>query len=155
MFALWAVMKSPLLIGTDIRTASAATRATLQAVEVIAINQDPLYVAGDLVWRNGPNRVYAAPLADGSRAAVLFNAHTHSSQYPAWNITLNFATLGYKNSTAAVVRDLFAQADLGTYTGTFTGAVPLHGVLALKVTPVSASERDVTWRPWLAAPYAS
>jgi hypothetical protein len=33
-FALWALYKSPLLIGTDLRKATAATKATLQATEV-------------------------------------------------------------------------------------------------------------------------
>ena len=30
---------------------------TLTAVEVIAVNQDPLGVAGDLVWKQGPAEV--------------------------------------------------------------------------------------------------
>lgn len=56
-FALWALMKAPLLVGTDLRTASGAVKRILLADEVIAINQDSLGVAGDLVWKQGPNEV--------------------------------------------------------------------------------------------------
>jgi len=41
------------------------------------------------------------------------------------------------------VRDLWAYADLGTFTDTYTAAtVPSHGVVMLKVTSVAAE--DVT-----------
>jgi alpha-galactosidase len=56
-FALWALMKSPLLIGADLRSISPDSLAILKAGEVIAINQDELGVAGDLVWMQGANRV--------------------------------------------------------------------------------------------------
>lgn len=147
-------MKSPLIIGTDLRKASAATKATLLASEVIAINQDPLMVAGDLVWRNGPNRIYAAPLAAGDRAVVMFNAHTHADQYSYYNVTLDFGMIGYNATTTAVVRDLFAQADVGTFTGNATIAVPLHGVRALRVTPTNPAYLDTTWRPWVAGTWS-
>jgi alpha-galactosidase len=41
-FALWCLMKAPLLIGTDISKASAVTIATLGNEEAIAVNQDSL-----------------------------------------------------------------------------------------------------------------
>ncbi len=54
-FALWALMKAPLLIGTDLRTAPSRVKAVLLAAEVVAVNQDDLGVAADLVWKQGPN----------------------------------------------------------------------------------------------------
>ena len=36
----------------------------------------------------------------------------------------------------ATVRDLYARKDVGNFTGSFTGAVPTHGALALKITPL-------------------
>lgn len=147
-FALWALYKSPLLIGTDLRKASAATKATLQNAEIIAVSQDDLGVPGDIVWQQGPNRVYAGPLADGGRAVLLTNMHHYGSQYAFDNVTVPFGLLGYSQFTAATVRDMYAHADLGVFTGSFTGSVPLHGVLALRVTPVAPEERDTAWRPW-------
>lgn len=56
-FALWALLKSPLFIGADLRTLSKEAKEILTAAEVIAVNQDPLGVAGDLVWKQGPLEV--------------------------------------------------------------------------------------------------
>jgi len=48
-FSLWALSKSPLLIGCDITNMSPATLSILTNSEVIAINQDPLGVQGHKV----------------------------------------------------------------------------------------------------------
>ena len=39
-------------------------------------------MAGELIYKQGPKEVYAAPLADGGRALVFFNRHINDSQYP-------------------------------------------------------------------------
>lgn len=56
-FALWSLFKSPLFIGADLRSLSREAKEILTAPEVIAVNQDPLGVAGDLVWKQGPLEV--------------------------------------------------------------------------------------------------
>lgn len=56
-FGLWAILKSPLVIGTDLRKLSKASLKILTAEEVIAVNQDKLGVAGDLVAKEGPEEV--------------------------------------------------------------------------------------------------
>jgi alpha-galactosidase len=45
-FALWAIAASPLILGNDLRTMSAATLAIVSAPGPIAVNQDPLGVGG-------------------------------------------------------------------------------------------------------------
>lgn len=45
-FALWAMMKSPLLIGTDISKLSKTNIKILQNKYLIAFNQDPVYGKG-------------------------------------------------------------------------------------------------------------
>ena len=57
MFGLWAILKSPLVIGTDLRKLSHAALKILTAEEVIAVNQDKLGAAGDLVAKEGPEEV--------------------------------------------------------------------------------------------------
>ena len=53
-FSLWAISKSPLLIGCDVSKMSDATLKTLTNPEVIAVNQDPLGVQGKKVaFRSG------------------------------------------------------------------------------------------------------
>ena len=53
-FALWSLLKSPLLISADLRTISPTALNILKAREVVAVNQDDLGVAGDLIWKEGP-----------------------------------------------------------------------------------------------------
>ena len=53
-FALWALLKAPLMVGADLRKLSREALAMLTNPEVIAVNQDALGVAGDLVWKQGP-----------------------------------------------------------------------------------------------------
>ncbi len=43
----------------------------------------------------------------------------------------------------AVVRDLFLRTDIGNFTGSYTGLVRPHSVLALKITPVRYSNTQV------------
>ena len=56
-FALWCLLKSPLLISADLRTISHEALAILKARELVAVNQDGLGVAGDLLWKEGPLEV--------------------------------------------------------------------------------------------------
>lgn len=172
-FAVWAITKSPLLIGCDIRNMSEDTLRILTSKEVIAINQDPLGVAGDVVQHYSAEVVYAAPLADGSRGVVMWNRHTHDNapedhwgthrdckegepckKYPAnglmnaYNMTITWDRIGLNKKAEAVVRDLYREKDIGTFVGEFTHLVDAHGVLALKITPVHSRYRDTKWRPW-------
>ncbi len=48
-FSLWAISKSPLLIGSDLSKISEASLEILKNSEVIAVNQDPLGVQGKKV----------------------------------------------------------------------------------------------------------
>ncbi|BDA44947.1 Alpha-galactosidase [Coccomyxa sp. Obi] len=148
-FAVWAILKSPLIVGTDLRRLSKAALNILTAEEVIAVNQDKLGVAGDLIWKRGPTEVYAGPLEDGSRAVVLFNRHTSGTQYPLSNITVQWQDLGFEGELDATVRDLFAEKDLGTFSGSWTGVVGLHDVRMVKISPIKSASHYKDWRPWL------
>jgi hypothetical protein len=59
-FGLWALMKAPLLIGADLRKVESSDLATLKAEEVIAVNQDKMGVAGDLIYTHGDIQVLIA-----------------------------------------------------------------------------------------------
>ena len=47
-FALWCLMKSPLIIGTDVQALPAASLSILQNARLIAVNQDDLAMQGTL-----------------------------------------------------------------------------------------------------------
>lgn len=147
-FALWAILKAPLIISADLRSLSAPSLSVLTAEEVIAVNQDPLGVPGDLIWKQGALEVYAAPLSGGARAVVMFNRHTTDSQYATSNITVTWEQLGLPADAQCGVRDLYTRMDLGKFTEEFSSPVGLHDVVATKITCRTSGSSD--WRPWMA-----
>ena len=52
-FSLWCILGAPLFLGTDVRTASDVTMATIGNAEAIAIDQDPLGIQGYVVDTSG------------------------------------------------------------------------------------------------------
>jgi alpha-galactosidase len=151
-FALWALLKSPLIIGADLRKIHPDSLAILKAKEVIAVNQDPLGVAGDLIWQIGQARIYAGPLAGGARAVVMLNTHTTGGQYLQSNITVHWRQIGLPAGAAAVVRDLYAERDLGTFTDSFSAPVTAHDVRVLRIMPLEQRADLDSWRPWHSQP---
>ncbi|HEX8724211.1 MAG TPA: glycoside hydrolase family 27 protein [Gemmatimonadaceae bacterium] len=136
-FSLWAVMAAPLIAGNDVRAMvdttsrqARITRSILLNREVIAVDQDSLGVQGMVVQDYPPElQVWVKPLADGSKAVVLFNRASVPSE-----ITANWRRVGLA-TTRATVRDLWAHKDLGVIENHYTANVPSHGVVMLRVTP--------------------
>ncbi len=129
-FSMWAILAAPLIAGNDIRSMSAATKATLTNADVIAVDQDPLGMQGRLVASPGTNlQVWSKTLVGtNTRAVALLNRGTGSA-----SITVQWSALGIPTG-AATVRDLWSHTDLGSFTGSYTAsAIPSHGVVMLKV----------------------
>lgn len=82
-FALWAALKSPLLIGADIRDLSPAALTILNNPAIIVLSQDPLGRPASRVLRNtdvpkdrfgiGETQVWSGPLYGGDQVVVLLN----------------------------------------------------------------------------------
>jgi alpha-galactosidase len=129
-FSLWAILAAPLLAGNDIRNMSDATRDILTNREVIAVDQDSLGTQGWLAEQAVPGlQTWVKPLGDGSRAVALLNRTAVAAELRA-----DWAAIGLPPGRAAV-RDLWAHADRGTFTGSYAVRVPSHAVVLLKVTP--------------------
>ncbi|HEY4393062.1 MAG TPA: glycoside hydrolase family 27 protein [Polyangia bacterium] len=129
-FSMWAILAAPLIAGNDLRSMSAATKATLTNTEVIAVDQDPLGMQGRLVASPGTNlQVWSRTLSGtNTRAVALLNRGSASA-----SITVQWSALGIPTGAAAV-RDLWSHTDLGSFSGSYTAAaVPSHGVVMLKV----------------------
>ena len=127
-FSLWAIMAAPLIAGNDIRTMADSTREILTNREVIAVDQDSLGTQGWLVAQPQPDlQVWMKPLRDGSRAVALFNR----TEAPA-EIAVEWSAIGLAPGQATV-RDLWAHADRGRFTGRYAATVPAHGVVMVRV----------------------
>ncbi|MYW70502.1 alpha-galactosidase [Streptomyces sp. SID8379] len=127
-FSMWSVMASPLLIGTDLRTASDETYEILSNRDVIAVDQDPLGKQGTVVSSQGGRWVVAKEMADGSRAVALFN-ESGSAQ----RVATTAEAVGLPRADAYVSRDLWQHKDYNT-AGTLAATVPAHGTVLLRVT---------------------
>ena len=144
-FSLWCLMKAPLLIGCDLTKVTDETLEILKNTEAIAINQDELGVQGHRVWSNkggnvevdgdvpaGDYEVWAGPLMSGQFAVILLNRSTEPV-----DITANFKDCGLRENDVAMVRDIWAHEDIGTFTSTYTAKqVPAHAVKFLVFTPI-------------------
>lgn len=83
-FSMWAALKSPLLLGNDIRKLDAATLSIINNPAIIAISQDPRGKAAHRVAVNntvakdeygvGEAHVWSGPLANGDQVVILLNA---------------------------------------------------------------------------------
>ncbi|HEX7547322.1 MAG TPA: hypothetical protein VF368_11390, partial [Gemmatimonadaceae bacterium] len=135
-FSLWAMMAAPLTAGNDVRTMTdstrqaAATREILLNRDVIAVDQDSLGVQGMIVRNSAPElQVWVKPLADGSRAVLLFNRASVPSPMTAdWN------SIGLSTKQARV-RDLWTHRDTSVAESRYAATVPSHGVVMLRVWP--------------------
>jgi alpha-galactosidase len=124
--SLWSMLASPLLAGNDVRDMKPNIADILMNKEVIAIDQDKLGKQGVRVAKAGDLEVWSKPLADGGHAVALFNRGAEAAK-----VTAKWSDLGITGAHAA--RDLWKHADLGQMKDEFSGSVPTHGVILVKI----------------------
>jgi len=137
-FSLWAMVSAPLLASTDltqVNSSNSTTAANAQAAiatmtntEVIAVDQDALHTPGVLLNDNGAGLQIWAKNVTGGTVLLLLNENATSA-----TITVPFTGIGLTGTTATTVRDLWAHASLGTYTGSYSATVPAYGVSMVKL----------------------
>jgi hypothetical protein len=131
--SLWAVSGAPLLAGNRLDTMTTETKNLLTNKEVLAIDQDPLGKQGVRVAEDAAGRqVYSKALGGTGRRAVVALNRTGS----AAPVTVRFADLGL--GATASVRDVWAAADLGARTTSYTATVPAHEAVLLTITGTDA-----------------
>ena len=109
---LWAIVAAPLMIGTDLSKASPALIDVLKAPEVVAINQDPAGNQGVIAYADNDRQIIVKTLADGRKAVALFNRTDAPAKF-----TLTAEHLKMDASTPITLRDAWARADAGSFTG--------------------------------------
>jgi alpha-galactosidase len=127
-FALWAMMAAPLLIGTDLRRATAATMAILTNRDVIAVDQDPLGVQARPIANANGLVTFAKPLRGGDVAVALYNSTDVTAR-----IVTTATAAGVGRSRAYLLRDLWTAATTET-AGTIAASVPPHGTVIYRVS---------------------
>lgn len=127
LMTLWAIARSPLIIGNDLTQNDAFTLEVLTNKEIIDVNQNgsgPREVStndGKVLWTSAA--------ADGkSRNVALFNQKEKEE-----TLTVPFVQLGL--SGKCTVRDLWAKRDLGVFEKEFSAPVAPHGAGMYRITP--------------------
>jgi hypothetical protein len=138
-FGLWAIVKAPLLIGADLRQIDKVSLDVLKSQEVIAVNQDALGVAADVIYMRGDVQIFAAPLAGGARALLFFNRERLGDAITA---SVSWKQLGYPKGLTVQARDLFRAQDKGVGRDQLSVTVPADSVVFLKLQPQLASWCD-------------
>ena len=147
-FSLWSEMAAPLLAGTDLRNASAATMALYLNKDVIAVDQDPLGRQGVEVSSTGGLDVLAKPLSNGDVAVVLFNENGSAA-----TISTTATADGLPSASSYTLNDLWAHSSTTTSSSTFTANVPAHGVVMYRVSangahsPSASASASASARP--------
>ncbi|KAI6040914.1 glycoside hydrolase family 27 protein [Pisolithus marmoratus] len=152
-FTAWALMKSPLLIGTDLESTSKETIEILTNREIIAINQDP--VVGTSVtpfrWGINPdfvsNDTHPAQYWSGQSQNGTVFMLINTLDEPA-SMTFNLTESPWiRAGRQYSVRDLWTHTSNGTAVRSFTAHnVPPHGVIALLLQD-AGDEPEGLWPP--------
>jgi alpha-galactosidase len=129
--SMWAMMAAPLMIGTDLRKASAETLAILTNADLIGIDQDPLGKQGAVVSDENGLMVLDKPLADGQRAIALYNATDSLA-----TVRVATGSTGLRRAPAYRLQDVWTGAVTQAKT-TIEAAVPAHGTVVYKVRPTA------------------
>ncbi|MBE1488455.1 NPCBM/NEW2 domain-containing protein [Plantactinospora soyae] len=129
--SMWAMMAAPLLIGTDLRTASPETLAILGNRDVIAIDQDRLGVQGAVVSDEAGLMVLDKPLANGDRAIALYNSTDTLA-----TVSVPVRDTGLRRAGAYRLQDVWT-GEVSQAKSTISAGVPAHGTVVYRVRPLA------------------
>lgn len=137
-FTAWALMKSPLLIGTNLSAITPDILGILTNREILGINQDPVVGQSISPFRWGinpdwtsnssfPAQYWSGPSENGTVVMLLNTLNEPADMF--FNLTESpWIRAGRQYS----VRDLWTHTENGTAVRNFTAhAVPAHGVVAM------------------------
>jgi len=119
VMTLWAITRSPLIMGGDLRHLDAPTLALLTNREVLAVNQSSIEnqphfeLDGTRIWT-------ARPEQGGDHYVALFNTTAKPKQ-----VSLKLDRIGM--SATSGVRDLWTGKELGPANGAVSAMLPAHG----------------------------
>ncbi|QKW09202.1 glycoside hydrolase family 27 protein [Streptomyces sp. NA04227] len=127
-FSLWAMMAAPMLVGTDLAKADAATVEILANKEVLAVDQDRLGKQGTVLASEKGGWILVRELADGDRAVALFN-----ESGTARELTTTARAAGLPDADTYRLRDVWRHRTSVTK-GRIGATVPAHGTVMFRVS---------------------
>jgi alpha-galactosidase len=131
-FSLWAILKSPLVIGAALKdtytSIPTASLAILKNQDVIGYNQDSLGVSASFRrrWTEEGYEIWAGPLSESRVVVALINL-----QDEARSLTVDFPDVGVQK--AGSVKDIWNGVTSSNVLTSYTANVAAHGTLLLEL----------------------
>jgi len=126
-FALWCVLKSPLLLGMDVNKITPEIMNIIGNEALIAINQDESGNPGYRASKDGNKEVWTTKLTGNNWAAVMLNRGNETAV-----IRTTFKDIGF-TAPGGNVHDLIRNKNLGYFEQFYEIAVPAHSVEVIKL----------------------
>lgn len=133
--SIWALMKAPLIIGSDVRKLDNDTIRILTNRDLIAINQDPLGVQGRKLSEPGDLEVWAGPLSRKRVAVALWNRGKNTQP-----ITMFWSQLGLDPAATYSAREIWTNKTWSDASGSLPIFVESHRVKLFILTPSSTAK---------------
>jgi alpha-galactosidase len=127
--SMWAMLAAPLMTSDNLTRLSAASRATLQDSEAIAIDQDRAGIQATLVSASGNGQVWVRPLLDGSRAVALLNRGSSATR-----IATSTSAIGMPPGGRYTLRNVWSHSDTSTR-GSISARVAAYSTVLIRVYP--------------------
>lgn len=148
-FALWAALKSPLIIGTKLDTITDEVLAILKNEELIAFNQDPVYGRGvkPYLWDGISNDTHPANYWAGNSVKGMhaFVLNTMDDEMDMEVVFGDLPGLKCKKSQSFLVHDMWTGEDIGVFEGSVTVSVKRHDTAALRITKADGEHPNPKW----------
>ena len=132
-FSFWAIWSSPLLVATDPANLSEEKASILLNKEVIAINQDEAFIAGERIRNDNETtggQLWSRPLSNGDICVILFN----SGQNNNVTVGVEWSEIGWETTDEVSIRDLWDHVDVGVVTEGYSRELAAHDVAMLRLT---------------------
>jgi hypothetical protein len=139
MMTLWAIARSPLMMGGDLTRNDEFTLSLLTNKGVLAVNQKS---SGNRQLFNSDGMVAWVADVPGSRDRYLAVFNTRNpvpleggspAASPALEVPVSLSEIGFTGPVK--VRDLWHTKDLGTFSGQFAPGIAPHGAGLYRVSP--------------------
>lgn len=146
-FALWAAMKSPLIVGTKLHGIKDEILAILSNEELVAFNQDPVVgksaapykwgVNPDGTWNDThPAEFWAGESSVGTHVFVLNSLEEDGEREVVFGEVPGLGEGEY------AVHDMWTGEDLGVFEGSITVEIAGHDTAALRINEVEGGDGD-------------
>ncbi|KAJ8068973.1 hypothetical protein OCU04_002653 [Sclerotinia nivalis] len=137
-FSLWAILKSPLVIGAALKdtftSISSASLTILSNKDVISYNQDDLGVAASFRrrWTTDGYEVWAGPLTGSRTVVAVINL-----QNTAKTLTLDLPDVGLQK--ASTLKNIWAGTSATNVLTSYSATVGAHGTMLLELGGTTVS----------------